>query len=256
MFNCNNSLSVVQKICLAGLLTALATVCQKVFAINYIPVVPFLRISFGGPAVIIFASIFLGPIYGMVVGAVSDLFGYLVFDPKTMGFFPQITAIYLVLGFVPYFIYNFLKAKSTNKAMLIAKYSLIVLLYTAVALYICLNNEIKLYGTTHTMTLTIRISCLVGMALLTIISEIFILLIRKQNRLKNIDFNIDSLNIALIIIEVLVMVLFGTLMKGFAFGFETYPAILLCQVVVMFVNIPLNLFLVSLFLTIAKRYRK
>ena len=256
MFNKNNSLSIVQKICLAGLLTALATVCQKVFAINYIPIVPFLRISFGGPAVIIFASIFLGPIYGMVVGAGSDLLGYLVFDPKTMGFFPQITAIYTVLGIVPYFIYNFLKTKQTNKLMMVIKYIVIGLLYLGVALFICLNDEIALYGSTYEMTTVVRVSCLVGMAVLTIISEIFILLIRRQNRLKNVDFNIDSLNISLIIIEILVMVLFGTLMKGFAFGFQTYVAILLCQVVVMFVNIPLNLFLVSLFLAIAGKYRK
>ena len=256
MFNKNNNLSVVQKICLAGLLTALATVCQKVFAINYIPIVPFLRISFGGPAVIIFASIFLGPIYGMIVGAASDLLGYLVFDPKTMGFFPQITAIYLVLGLVPYFIYNLLKAKQTNKVMFIVKYVVIALLYIGVALFLCLNKEIALYGSTYEMTLVVRISCLVGMALLTIISEIFMYLIRRQNRLKNIDFNIDSLNLSLIVIEILVMVLFGTIMKGFAFGFQTYIAILLCQVVVMFVNIPLNLFLVSLFLSIANKYRK
>lgn len=256
MFNRNNSLSVVQKICMAGLLTALATVCQKVFAINYIPVIPFLRISFGGPATIIFASIFLGPIYGMVVGAGSDLLGYLIFDPKTMGFFPQITLIYLVLGFVPYFIYNFLMTKKTSKVMMILKYVVIALLYLGVVLFLCLNNEIKLYGSKYEMTALIRICCLVGMAVLTIISELFILLIRRQNRLKHIDFNIDSLNLSLIIIEILVMVVFGTLMKGFAFGFGTYIAILLCQIVVMFVNIPLNLFLVSLFLQIANKYRK
>ena len=53
------NLTTVQKICFAGIFIAVVTILQKVLAINYIPVVPFLRISLGGPAVIIFSSIFL-----------------------------------------------------------------------------------------------------------------------------------------------------------------------------------------------------
>ena len=61
------NLSPIQKICLAGLFTALAVIMQKVVAVNYIPVLPFVRVSFCGPALIIFASILLGPIYGALV---------------------------------------------------------------------------------------------------------------------------------------------------------------------------------------------
>ena len=56
-----SNLSQVQKITLAGILISLIIILQKVLAINYIPVVPFLRISLGGCALLIFASIFLGP---------------------------------------------------------------------------------------------------------------------------------------------------------------------------------------------------
>ena len=99
------NISPIQKICLTGLFIALAVICQKVMAVNYIPALPFVRVSFCGPALIIFASILLGPFYGLIVGAASDLLGYLIFDPRTNPMFFQITLIYAVLGFASYFVF-------------------------------------------------------------------------------------------------------------------------------------------------------
>ena len=62
------NLKPIQKICLSGLFIALTVILQKVIAINYIPVIPFVRVSMGGPALIIFSSVFFGPIYGMIIG--------------------------------------------------------------------------------------------------------------------------------------------------------------------------------------------
>ena len=76
------SLAPIQKICLAGLFIALTTILQKVIAINYLAFAPFIRVSLGGPALIIFSSILLGPIYGLFVGMASDVLGYFIFDPK------------------------------------------------------------------------------------------------------------------------------------------------------------------------------
>ena len=92
------NLSVVQKITLAGLFMALTAVLQKVVAINYLAFAPFVRISFGGPALIIFSSILLGPIYGAFVGLGSDLLGYLIFDIRQFPLYPQITAIYVAFA--------------------------------------------------------------------------------------------------------------------------------------------------------------
>ena len=74
-------LTIIQKISLAGIFIVLIALFQKIFAVNYIPVLPFVRISFGGPALIIFASILLGPWFGMLVGAASDIVGFYIFDP-------------------------------------------------------------------------------------------------------------------------------------------------------------------------------
>ena len=111
------NISPIQKICLTGLFIALAVICQKVMAVNYIPALPFVRVSFCGPALIIFASIILGPFYGMVVGAASDLLGYLIFDPRTNPMFIQITLIYAVLGFASYFVFCLVRSITNRKLM-------------------------------------------------------------------------------------------------------------------------------------------
>ena len=55
-----------------------------------------------------------------------------------------------------------------------------------------------------------------------------------------------QISLSLFVIELLVMVIFGTLMKGWAFGFATYPAILICQIITLFFNLPLNTVLISI----------
>ena len=60
-------LSQVQKICLSGILLALIIVFTKVLSVQNLPALPFVRISIG-PALIIFTSLILGPVYGGSVG--------------------------------------------------------------------------------------------------------------------------------------------------------------------------------------------
>ena len=75
-------LSITKKICLSGIFIALVVIFNKVIALNYIPIIPFVRISFGSIALLIFASIVLGPFYGLVIGAAADVLGYFVFEDK------------------------------------------------------------------------------------------------------------------------------------------------------------------------------
>ena len=244
-----NRLSLTSKICLAAILMVLATICQKVVAINYIAVIPFLRISFGGPAVIIFSSILLGPWFGLLVGLGSDILGYFIFDPKNNAFFPQITAIYALLGFVSFFIFLFVKKLIGEKVIKIVEPSFIAIALVAVVTVIWMAPSLKLYGSTYTLELWQKISITAGLVVLTAFLMTFILLYSKKNK----DINVFQVSFSLLLIEILVMVMFGTLMKGLAFGFATYPVILFCQIIVLFINIPLNTILISLLSKIIKR---
>ena len=242
-------LSLTSKICLAAIFIVLATICQKVVAINYIAIIPFLRISFGGPAIIIFSSIVLGPWFGLLVGLGSDVLGYFIFDPKSNAFFPQITAIYALLGFASFFIFMFVKKLIGEKVIKVVAPTFIVLALAAVIITIWLAPSLKLYGTTYTLVLWQKISITSLLVVLSAGLVAFVILYVRKNK----DINVYQVSFALLLIEILIMVIFGTLMKGFAFGFATYPVILLCQIIVLFINVPLNTILISLLSKIIKR---
>ena len=245
----NKRLSLTSKICLAAVLMVLATICQKILAVNYIPIIPFLRISFGGPAIIIFASILLGPWFGLLVGAGSDILGYFIFDPKNNAFFPQITAIYALLGFGSFFVFLFVKKLLKENVIKFVTPSFIGLCFVGIILTIWLAPSLHLYGSTYVLELWQKISITGGLVVLTSILFVFVFLYAKKQK----DVNIFKISFSLLVIEILIMVMFGTLMKGLAFGFATYPVILLCQIIVLFVNVPLNTILITLLTKIIKR---
>ena len=54
------------------------------------------------------------------------------------------------------------------------------------------------------------------------------------------------------ICDLFIVVLFGSIMKAWAFGFATFLAIILCQAMVMFINVTLD----TLFICVFQRYTK
>ena len=256
-FFIKSNLSIIQKITLSGLFIAIITILQKVVAINYIAVVPFVRISFGGCALLIFASFLLGPWYGLLIGVASDILGYFIFDPKTMGFFPQITAIYALMGLSSYFFFMLVRLIKNKKLMIIVEYASFAALLTAITLFICLNESITLYSSTYVIETWQKITIpLIVFGLFSLVVVLNFIMDRyfKKKDDKGIYFNVYQISFACFLIEMIVMVLFGTLMKGFAFGFQTYPAILIAQILVAFFNIPLNTFIISYIMRLTKRF--
>lgn len=249
-------LTAIQKICLAGLFIALTTIFQKVTAINYIAVLPFLRISIGGPAMIIFSSITLGPWYGLLVGAASDILGYFIFDMSGYGFFPQITAIYALLGFVSYFVFHLFRQIKNKKIIFTIQLASIVLMICGITAFLFTRDTMQLYSTTYEINILTRI--LVPCILLALSAAMIasILFINKKKKDEFPLANTFSLSFACFILEVFVMVLFGCLMKALAFGFQTYIVILITQIIVLFFNIPINTVVVSLLLRLMERYYK
>ena len=250
----NVKISPIQKITFSGLLIAVVIILQKILAINYIPVVPFLRISLGGPALIIFSSLFLGPIYGLFIGAASDVLGYFIFDPKANAFFPQITAIYAVLGLVSYFVFLLFKLIKNKTLMLIIEGATFIGLLVFITLYLCLNTNLQLYSSTYEVQLWQKI--VIPIVLFILLSLLFIssIIFDKKSEKWNLVLSPINISFSCFVIEVTVMVMFGTLMKGFAFGFATYPMILLTQIIVLFINVPLNTWLLILLFRVTNRF--
>jgi hypothetical protein len=93
-------LSPTFKICLSAMLLVLDIVATHVIRTPAIPAMPFLRLSLG-PAIVIYASLFLGPFYGGVVGAMGDLLGILLFQGIEGQINPLLTIVYALLGILP-----------------------------------------------------------------------------------------------------------------------------------------------------------
>ena len=140
------NISITQKIVLAGLFTALATILQKIIAINYLAALPFFRISFGAPAIIVFSSIFLGPFWGAAVGLFSDVLGYFVFDASSFAYMPQISMIYLLLGFAGFFIFKLIDKIANDRKVFIIEMALLGVAFIGLSCYLifvyeCTNLE-------------------------------------------------------------------------------------------------------------------
>ena len=245
------NLTIVQKIALAGIFIVLIALFQKVFAVNYIPVLPFVRISFGGPALIIFASILLGPWFGLLVGAASDIIGFYIFDPKLMGSAPffQITFIYALLGFGSYFIYKLFTTIKNQKLMFGIELGTFISLLIGLVLFVSLDYQVDLTTWERVLIPTVSFT-LLG---LTLFVQVFVSYKFKQ---KGIDINVFNVGFACFVIEMTIMVAFGVAMKTWAFSSSSFLIILISQIIVAFFNIPLNTFLVSYIMYLSNRLIK
>lgn len=246
------NLTVIQKICLSGLFIALVVILQKVVAINYLAFAPFVRISFGGPALIIFASILLGPVYGALIGMGSDLLGYLIFDPRMYPPYLQITAIYTVLGFVSYYVFSIVFSIKNRKVLAMIEIIVLAVIWALTSMFVILNNQITLFSSTYDVPLLskILVPSILGMMFIGII--LFSILYKP----KDDSPYMSPLHIcfASFICDLFVIVLFGSIMKAWAFGFATFLAIIICQAMVMFVNVTLDTLFISVFQRYTKKY--
>lgn len=252
------NLSIVQKICLAAMFIVLAAICQKVLAFSNFAPIPFLRISFGGPAIIIFASIILGPIFGALVGGASDLIGFVIFDPKTTSSIPffQITLLYVLLGFVSYFIFKYIQIFKNKKAILITETATFSSIFLAVILYIFLNDNITIYGKTYEFTTTIRICTSIITFILLLGLFIINLLLSKKIEKRHNDISVYHVSFACFITEFLIMLLFGTAMKVWAFSSATFLPVFFTQLIVCFFNVPLNTLIISYIMILSDKVLK
>ena len=241
-------LPLTQKIVLAGLLTALATILQKVLAINYLVALPFFRISFGAPAIIVFASIFLGPFYGAAVGAFSDILGYFIFDMSSFAYMPQITLIYLLLGFLGYFVYVLVSKIKYGKLIFLIEIGFLLLSFLGVSAYLIFAYECDLLA---------KILIPIGLFVLLVILVVFQIVFNKKEGKFYAPIN---LSFTYLLLDVFVLVLFGSLMKAWAFSadlasmWSLYVTILITQCFIMIFNVVFSTILLSTFFRLTKKY--
>ena len=246
--------NVVRKITLSALVLALTIICTRLLSIQNIPIIPFVRISIG-PALIIFASIYLGPIPGLVVGAASDILGIVLF-PNALGYSinPWFTVVYGIFGLVPYFIFQLAKRIKKNNVNFSIISTILGSLFVFVTIFIFLNSEIILFKKTYTFLLWHKF-LISGLSLLFSVGTILALYFTNKHFEKKYGENIVQtypIAIAAIVAEFFVMLLLNSLVKTIFFEVD-YLFVFFSQAVVFFIDIPLNTFVVALLGTLYKK---
>lgn len=106
-------LNLLQKIVFSALFMALAVVLSRFVSLPYLFGLPFLKISLA-PSIVMFSSIYLGPLWGLLVGTLTDIIGA-IFFPQGGAFNPLFTIAASLTGLMPGLIYKLLKDKTDKK---------------------------------------------------------------------------------------------------------------------------------------------
>ncbi len=130
----SGKLSPIQTISIAAMMLALATVmtclCKYFSRIFAVPGIRFARISFG-TAIIMFSSLFLGPLYGGVVGFGSDILACLLLPTGTYNF--VYTLIAIAWGVLPWLLFKLFSLIKSDKAGQYILYALLVVILSLMA---------------------------------------------------------------------------------------------------------------------------
>ena len=129
--------------------------------------------------------------------------------------------------------------------MLFIEMGVFFLIFVAVTLVVLLLDSITLYQVEYEFTTTVRIVVPIVTFILLTILFVVILLISKSFKKKNIDISVYHVSFACFILEISVMLIFGSLMKVWAFSSTSFLAIFFSQLIVSLFNVPLNTFLIS-----------
>lgn len=247
-------LSIVHKICLTGLLLALTIICTRLLSIQNIPIIPFVRISFG-PALIIFSSLLLGPLCGAIVGAGSDILGIVLF-PNSLGYGinPFFTIVYGLLGIFPWVIYYFVKNIKNKKITAISMFSFMFALWVFILVFLMSHDQISVMGKEYIFEVWHK-WLIIGLSFaLSIATGLAIYFTNKMMEKKFNDDDIKTYSIAIccLICEVILMLILNSIVKTFVYEVD-FLFVFFAQAVVFFIDVPLNTFVATYLLLLTKR---
>ncbi len=245
-------ISQVQKITLAALLLALTIILTRITPLQNIPIIPWIRISLG-PALIIFSSILLGPIYGAIVGAGSDILGIVLF-PNSLGYGinPLFTLVYGLLGTLPWFIFFLVKRIKNQHIPLICLIIAGILTYLGLVYLIFFSELINQNYTFETYQKWLIVSIAFALLVGTIISVFFIN--RFYRKRYGEIFSPYKIAFVCLASEVLLMLILNSFVKTITFDVN-YWIIFFAQAIVFFIDVPLNTFVVEGLLILTNKFK-
>ena len=245
-------LSQVQKITLSGLLLALTIILTRITPLQNFPLIPWIRISLG-PSLIIFSSILLGPIYGAIVGAGSDILGIVLF-PNSLGYGinPLFTLVYGLLGVLPWLLYFLIKKVHVRFLEIGLVGGASILVFGLLIYFIFFSPTIAV---NYSFELWHKI-LIVSIAFVLFVATIVLLFAIERYYKKKYGELASPFKIAFVVLvsEVLLMLLLNSFVKTFTFEVNFW-IIFFAQAIVFFVDVPLNTFVVEGLLLLTYRIK-
>ena len=240
-------LSHIQRITLGGLLLALIIILTRFLSIQNIPVIPFVRVSIG-PSLIIFASLVFGPIYGGLIGGLSDILG-IVLVPNALGYGinPWFTVVYTLLGVLPWCVYKLIKLIKNEKILYILTVSLMASLAVFLTVFLIIVSDITLFGRAYHFEWWAKLIIIVSAFVLTILTSIAILFVNKaiKKKYNNSVISIYQISFVSVAAELIVLLILNSIVKTIFFD-TSYLFIFFSQSVVFFINIILDTVVISI----------
>ncbi len=250
-------LNQIQKITLGGLFLALIIILTRFLSFQNIPVIPFVRISIG-PSLIIFGSLLFGPIYGGIIGGLSDILG-IVLVPNALGYGinPWFTVIYSLLGIFPWCIYKLIKMIKNEKILYILSVSLMSSLFIFLTIFLIFNSDITLFSKDYHFEWYIKLIIIGGTFILSLLTAIALLIIniffKKKYKTNNISIN--QIAFVSIASQLVVLLILNSIVKAFNFGTD-YLVVFFSQSIVFFINIILDTVVISLLTLLINKFLK
>ena len=246
-------LTQIHKITFSALLIAMTIILTRITPLQNLPLIPWIRISLG-PALIIFSSILLGPIYGGIVGALSDILGIVLF-PNALGYAinPLFTLVYGLLGILPWCIFFLIKRISNIKISAICLVFAGILIFSS-SIYLLFFNDFINANYNFEFYQKWIIASLIFVLLA---ATIFIIFFLDKHFKRKYGKDRSTFNIAFVcfVSEIFVMLLLNSLVKTITFEVN-YWIIFFAQSLVLFIDVPLNTFVVEGLLLLTRKLKK
>ncbi len=136
------SLSISHKIAFAAMLLAFNVLATRLLGLAQpAPIFSFNRLGVSG-AITIYASLFLGPLYGAVVGVAGDAIGWLILGQWTGTFNVFLSVYYALIGIVPYFLVKLFKERLDTKVSLGILFASLSGLFAAMLVFLWTNGNL------------------------------------------------------------------------------------------------------------------
>lgn len=230
---------IVTSITLSGLFIALSVILQRFLVIPF-GMPSLYRLSLGNVPIIM-ASLFLGPIYGGIVGAASDLLGATIFPVGSLLIWPIISST--LYGVLPWLILKLI-VMINKKVKFPLLYPFLGIMFIILELFIFLNDSVRHPFNKTLDPLQFTTGVRIGFTAVMIVFIIGLVLIFHflEKRYKNVVESRytgapSQLALAVFLMAIIVDVLYSSWWKMDAFGSDFIVSVFF-HTAIMFILLP------------------